>query len=133
MKRKFIIESKKKVGDIEFGNERNLIRSIFKEFKEFKKSKFSKNTTDDFEICHVYYNIDNKCEAVEFFNESEIIFNEINLFDLNYSDVQKMFSKLDTNLITNSYEITSKEIGISISFSDRKPETILVFSEGYFD
>ena len=133
MKRKFIIESKKKVGDIEFGNERNLIRSIFKDFKEFKKSKFSKNTTDDFEICHVYYNIDNKCEAVKFFNKSEIIFKEINLFDLNYSDVQKMFSKLDTNLITNSYEITSKEIGISISFSDRKPETILVFSEGYFD
>ena len=133
MKRKFIIESKKKVGDIEFGNERNLIRSIFKEFKEFKKSKFSKNTTDDFEICHVYYNIDNKCVAVEFFNESEIIFSEQNLFDLNYSDIQKMFSKLDTNLITNSYEITSKKIGISILFSDGKPETILVFSEGYFD
>ena len=133
MNKRFIITPKIKAGNVCLKDSRDEVRQTLGSFKEFKKNRFSRNTTDDFEICHVYYNIDNKCEAVEFFNESEIIFSEQNLFDLNYSDIQKMFSKLDTNLITNSYEITSKKIGISMSFSDGKPETILVFSEGYFD
>ena len=40
------------------------------------KSKFSKNTADDFETCHVFYDLDNNCEAIELFSNINIKIDE---------------------------------------------------------
>ena len=49
------------VNGVKFGMHRNEVRAILGEAREFKKSKFSKNTTDDFGYCHVFYDTDNQC------------------------------------------------------------------------
>ena len=56
------------VGKVEFGMPRTEVRQIFGEFSEFRKSELSKNTADAFSFCHVYYDNNNCCEAIEIFD-----------------------------------------------------------------
>ena len=71
------------INGVKFGMPRSEVRTVLGgKYKEFKKSKFSKNTTDDFGICHVLYNKDDKCEAVEVFRECEVSVNGKLVFPL---------------------------------------------------
>ncbi len=47
-------------GDVEFGMDRETVRSRLGKYTEFKKSEDSENTTDDFGFCHVYYDSENR-------------------------------------------------------------------------
>ena len=77
----WIVIPMKKVNDIEFGMERSEVRKKFTiPAKEFKKSKFSKRTTDDFGSCHVYYDKNDKCEAVEIFDDVMVYINDKKIF-----------------------------------------------------
>ena len=60
------IKPLKSVGNIKFGMTREEVRKTLDlECLEFKKNQFSRNTTDNFGICQVFYSPDDRCEAVE--------------------------------------------------------------------
>lgn len=70
---KWIVEPLKVINGIAFGDSREKARKLMGcPHTEFKKSKYSSNTTDDFGFCHIFYNGDNKVEAIEIFSDVEI-------------------------------------------------------------
>ena len=76
------------VNGVKFGMLREEVRKVLgNTCREFRKNKFSKNTTDDFGVCHVFYNQDDRCEAVEVFDRREIIMEGKAVFPLDMPEV----------------------------------------------
>lgn len=127
------------VGEIKFGMDRKVIRDLFKNnYEEFRKSPFSENTTDDFGICHVYYNNQNKCEAVEFFDSANVSFMDMNISNKSYYEVKVFFKKIDQDIDINEEGFTSYKYGIGVyaPFALNNPkeiiEGIIVFQKNYY-
>ena len=118
------------INGVKFGMPRSKVRAMLGgKYKEFKKSKFSKNTTDDFGVCHVFYTPDDKCEAVEMFNECEVSVNGTVLFPVDISFVKKQIEDLEED--TGSY--ISRKLSIGIYAPRGMPESILFGKAGYYE
>ncbi len=81
------------VNGISFGTNREAVRNTFGQCIEFRKSSFSKNTTDDFGTFHVFYDTDNRFNAIEVF-EAEVVVNETRIFPGTVSDARKLIDDL---------------------------------------
>ena len=129
----FRIELLTRVGEFFFGMAREDARKILGEYSEFKKSKFSKNTSDDYKICHIYYDTQNKVEAIEFFRDMdvELELNNIALFEREYIDLANYVKGFDAGVEIKSDGFVSKK-GISVYAPSGKTETILLTSENYW-
>ncbi|MGL4865366.1 MAG: hypothetical protein ACRC3I_09405 [Cetobacterium sp.] len=124
----------KEVNGIKFGMKREKVRELLSiEAKEFKKSKFSKNTTDDFGFCHVFYNLEDKCEAVEIFKgietEIEVLIEGKIIFPVSLDVVKSYFKDLEKE--DDSY--ISKTNSMGIYAPNEKMESILFGELGYYD
>ena len=118
------------INGVKFGMSRSEVRAVLGgKFKEFRKSKFSKNTTDDFGYCHVFYTPDDKCEAVEVFNECEVSINGKLVFPLEISSLKDQIDDLEED--TGSY--ISKKLSIGIYAPEGTPESILFGEAGYYE
>lgn len=128
------VEPLKEVNGIKFGMKRDSVRKLFTvEAKEFKKSKFSKNTTDDFGFCHIFYNQQNECEAIEIFRDNkniiEILISGAIIFPTSLDIVKSFFKDLEKD--GDSY--ISKANSIGIYAPNDKMESILFGDQGYYD
>ena len=125
----FKIIPNKAVGKITFGLSREEVKNLLSGFRgAFKKGKFSKNTTDDFGYCHVYYDESDRCVAIEFFEKCDLIYNDINLYDLNASTLQNLFSD-----IKEEYgSFISEKYSIGIVMDNNTVESILIGKENYY-
>lgn len=124
---KIIVKPLKSVNDVRFGMKREEVRNRFGEFTEFRKSKFSKNTTDNFKWCHVYYDKDDRCEAIEIF-DGDVFMDDIKLFPSDPSTLNKVFDDLnkdDTGYISEKYSV-------GIYAPDNEMEAILFGTKGYY-
>ena len=63
------------VNNIPFGASREEVRNALGEYEEFKKDEDDKVTTDDFDFCHVFYDDENRFEAIEIFEENTVYIN----------------------------------------------------------
>lgn len=118
------------INDIKFGMSRDDVRKAFNgKFTEFKKSKFSKNTTDDFGVCHVFYSKDDKCEAVEVFNECHVTIHGKVVFPADIEFVKTVI----TNLKFDGNSYISKDMSIGIYAPDGQAESILFGAPGYYE
>lgn len=98
------------VNGISFGTNRDTVRNTFGKYTEFRKSSFSKNTTDDFGTFHVFYDTDNRFNAIEVF-EAEVVVNEIRIFPGTVSDACKLIDNLASS--EQDYWISKKwSVGI---------------------
>lgn len=126
-----VVEPLKRVGDIYFGMSRLEVRNILGEYKEFKKSKFSKNTTDEFNNCHVYYSLDNNCEAVELF-DNNIIKMEDTILPTEFNEICKFLENMDKGLEVEVDGCTSIKYSIGVYSPNKKVEAILFGNDGYY-
>lgn len=117
------------VGDVRFGMTREEVRRIFGYAKEFKKSPFSKTTTDDFGFCHVYYDADNKCEAIEIFDGAEVKVAGKVVFP---GSIRKIKSVIG-GLVKDDCGYTSASYSTGVFASGRKIESILFAGSGYYE
>ena len=125
----FTIIPTKAVGKIPFGLPREEVKNILSGFSgSFKKSKFSKNTTDDFGYCHVYYDDKDRCTAIEFFEKCELIYDGVNLFEQNATTLKKLFSDIKEEY--GSY--ISVKYSIGIVMDNNTVESILIGKENYY-
>ena len=88
-----------------------------------------KHRAEDFGFCHVFYDDNDQCEAIEIFNEAEVYVNGTLLFPVDLDSAKLIiddFLQDDDGLI--SY---SKSIGIYAPYGDM--ESILFGKEGYYD
>ena len=98
------------VNGVAFGMSREKVRSLLGTATEFYKFADDVNTTDEFEFCHVFYDDNNKCEAIEIFDESEVYVNGSLIFPTDFETAKKViedFEEDDDGLIS-----ISKSIGI---------------------
>lgn len=116
------------VNDVIFGMKRSEVRACFGKFKEFKKSKISKNTTDDFGFCHVFYTEDDLCEAIEIFNEAEVYIDEIKIFPTNKETLIKKFPDLIED--NDGYISKEQSVGVYAPYGDM--EGILFGVKNYY-
>jgi hypothetical protein len=121
-------------GQIKLDSTRDEVRKALGTFKEFKKTEFSKNTTDSFSFCHVFFYAQNKIEAVEFFDRTEFFYKEKNLFSLLFSELKSFLKNNSIDFQENDSGLKSNTIGLSVFSPDKvKIETILVYKKGYYD
>ncbi len=113
------------VDGIKFGTDREIVREKIGSFSEFKKTPYSDNTTDDFGYCHVYYDNENKFEAIELF-DAEVYIGDRKVFPVNVDDISDIIDDFDDELI-------SKAKSIGIYAPDDEPESILLGRKGYYD
>jgi len=120
-------------GKIKLNTARDEVRKTLGAFKEFKKTKFSKNTTDDFSFCHVFYNEQNKVNAVEFFDTTELLYKGKNLFSFQFSEIKSFLKNNSTDFQEDSSGLRSDDIGLSVYSPEKKGiETILIYTQGYY-
>ena len=116
------------VNGVKFGMSREKVRSLLGTAAEFYKGKDAVNTTDNFKFCHVAYDENNKCEAIEIFYESEVYVNGSLIFPTDFETAKKVIKDLeedDDGLIS-----ISKSIGIYAPCGDM--ESIVFGKEGYY-
>jgi hypothetical protein len=128
------------VHNLEFNMKREILREKFNhKFTEFKKTPYDQNTTDDFEFCHVYYDDENLCEAIEFFEPSIMVFDGFVMTGQAYDNVKEFFQAIDDSLDFNDAGFTSYKYGIGVYAPDalynpKKPiEAVNIFRNGYYD
>lgn len=120
----------KGINTIEFGMSRQEVRKSLDGFiKEFKKNKFSKCTTDDFGYCHVFYDAQDCCEAVELFSEVTICVEENTIFPAECEFVQTVFD----DFVWEEDSLISKKYSIGIYAPGNKMESILFAAAGYYE
>lgn len=125
---KWIAEPLNGVNGVLFGMSRKDVREALKlPCKEFKKSKFSKNTTDDFGICHVFYDEDNRCQAIEVFDDAEITVNGKCIFPTDVEEVRSVFQFEE-----NEGCFINRELSIGIYAPNGQIESILFAVKGYY-
>ena len=123
------VEPLKKVDKIEFGMERDVVRKLYGEYEEFKKSEYSENTTDDFGSFHVYYDENDKCEAVEIFDDVEVTVNGEKIFPVKIEEAQK----IESSLVRDEEGLISIEKSIGIYAPDENMESVLFGKKGYYE
>ncbi len=117
------------VGNIKFGMTRKEVRERYEVKGEFIKNDFSDNLTDDLGFCHVYYNDEGKCEAVEIFNDVEVYVGEKLIFPTTYDaakNVEKSLEQDDEGML-------SIDMSIGIYAPDGEMESILFGEKGYYE
>lgn len=129
-----IITPLKSVGGVVFGEPRQSVRGkVGTRFKEFRKTGDSANSADDFGWCHIFYDAQNNCEAVEVFNDGHIVLSldGTNLFGLTFASLAEMLQRKDKAATLSPPDITSRAFGIAAYGEAGKIETILVGARGY--
>lgn len=126
---RFIVTPLVGFDSINFGMSRSQIRNILgAPIREFKKSKYSKNTTDDFGAYHVFFDANDKLEAVEFFEETLISDNHGNVFPQTVEDLKKLPYHFEFD--SDSY--ICSEFSIGIYAPGGRVESMLFACKGYY-
>lgn len=105
---------------------------------KFKKSPYDINETDAYNDFFVYYDMDGKCEAIEFNGNAEVIFKNISFFDKKYIDVEKIFRSIDPAIEIDEVGFNSNKYGIGVYAPDKNDcnsniESVIIFRQGYYD
>lgn len=119
----------REVAGVKFGMKRLEVRNVLGDAKEFKKSKFSKTLTDDFGFCHVFYNSDDECEAIEVFQEVQVMINDILVFPTTLDEAKKILGELTQD---NGSYISEKD-SVGIYAPSGNMESILFGVAGYYE
>lgn len=127
--RQFIVNPLVGFDNVQFGMSREEVRSILgSPLREFKKSKYSKTTTDDFGVFHVFYDETDKFEAVEFFEEAGLKDIKGNTFPKEITaDVPFPYA-----LYNEGNDYINAEYSIGIFAPNNRIESILFGIKGYY-
>jgi hypothetical protein len=124
---KFNITPNVGVNGVLFGAERNKVRSVLGAYSEFKKSPFSKNTADDFGQCHVFYDSENRFQAIEFFG-GEVYIGDKKIFPATIDQAKNIIPDLTSD--DSGFLSVSQSAGIYAPAE--KIESILFGKDGYY-
>ena len=119
----------KDINGILFGTDREEVRNILGEnYSEYRKTEFSDNTTDDYGDFQVFYDENNKMEAIEIFEGIELHKDDKLIFPAVVEDVLEVFSDGEYD----EDEFTSVKYSIGAEVEDGELVSILVGCEGYY-
>jgi hypothetical protein len=126
---KIVAHFLKDVNGVSFGTKRKAVRAVFGTAKEYKKNKFSETITDDFGFCHVFYNAEDECEAIEVFGDIKVEVDGAVIFPTDVETAKKQLS----DLVEEDGSLISKKFSVGIYAPSGKMESILFGAPGYYD
>ena len=133
------IKSYQGFNDIKFGCESTQIEEFMKvKPRKIKKNPYDKSETDGYDDFYVYYDENGKCEAIEFMNNAELIFEHISIFQKNYIDIETIFRNMDAHIEIDEVGFNSNKFGIGVYAPNKddcnsKIESVIIFKQGYYD
>lgn len=135
----FLIQPYKAVGKYTFGSSRENLRHHIG--AQFESGKYEVDNIIEFydyfptlEL-KVLYSANEIINAFEFY-DGDIIFDNKSLFRLSSQQILNHFKQLDHNLVEDEFGLTSKKMGIGITFGEElnsPPDSIIVFRLGYYE
>lgn len=134
----YLINSYKGFNDIEFGlSSQEIEEKLEKKPRKILKQINDEYETDAYDDFYVYYGEGGKCEAVEFNSNAKLIFNQTNIFEKSYHDIENFFGSIDPNLEIDEIGFTSYKFGIGVyapykSELNSKIESVIIFKRGYY-
>ena len=129
--KKITIERLKKVGDIAFGMTRNEVRKVLGDAVTFMKTPDDDSLTDDFGFCHVYYDADDKCEAVEIW-DAEVYIKNTKIYPIDIKMAEDVLSDIFEDIEADDEGFISIDYSIGITAPDEEMEGILIGKENYY-
>lgn len=125
---KFAVKPMEQVNEIRFGMDRKEVRRYLKNhYNEYRKNIFSSNTADDFRSFHVYYDENDRCEAVEIFDWDEIEIQGKGIAN-SIAAYQEFFPDLE-----NDDGYISKQYSVGLSEENGVISSVLFGCEGYYE
>lgn len=121
------------VNGVKFGMKRSEVRAILGEATEFFKTETSTTLTDDFGYCHVFYDNNDECEAIEIFDEVEVYIDDKLIFPTDKEAAFNMFKSDFDDLIQDDEGLISYKYSIGIYAPDEDMESILIGRENYYE
>lgn len=121
----------KSIGSVRFGSKREIVRKDNPKYFEFRKNKFSRNTTDNYGLYHVFYTKENCVEAVEVFKGIDIVLDGVTISSLSPDELVRHLS--DPKMVKESDSINFPSNGLSLSINDGTIESYLFYARGYWD
>ncbi|MDO4755141.1 MAG: hypothetical protein Q4A54_02280 [Parabacteroides sp.] len=123
----WIIVPTKSVNGIKFGTERKVVREkIAMDYTEFKKNKFSVNTSDNYGSFHIFFDEQDRFEAIELFKEEVVVIKDTKVFPCSVSDIGLMAD----DFVEDAGNYISKNKSIGLTVANGMVEAALF---GYFD
>ncbi len=113
---------------VKLGMKRSEVKEVLGDAKEFKKTKFSKTLTDDFGFCHVFYNSDDECEAIELFKGVQVMIDDRLVFPTGLDEAKKILG----DLMEDNGSYISEKNSVGIYAPDGSMESILFGVAGYY-
>ena len=133
MNKMFEIIPIEKVGEICFGMSRADVRGILgAPLSEFRKTRRSANTTDDYGNFHVFYDVDNTCEAVELFGGCTACLKGQILFPQTRTAFVGWLRSEDADCEITECDAVSVKMSVGATFDDEKVVCILFARGGYY-
>lgn len=124
---------------IKFGMTSKEIQSVLGELKDsFYKNQGDAFKTDEFQDLFVYYKAPGVCEAIEFYGNADLIFNNISFFCSTYRQLKEIFLDLDDALEVDIDGFTSYKYGLGVyaPYADEEGgdiESVIIFEKNYYD
>ena len=105
---------------------------------KFKKSPYDINESEAYDDFFVYYDIDGKCEAIEFNSSAELFFEGISFFDKKYVDLEIAFKNMDSDIEIDEVGFNSNKYGIGVYVPNKDDcnstiESVIIYRQGYYD
>ena len=117
------------------GLDRAAVHSLInKEYTKRKKADFAENTTDFYDLYHVFYDADDICEAIELCNLGISVFIDgVEVMGKPRGIATSIMQKFDCNSVDDGYGIISKVLSIGITCPFEMVEGILVGKKSYYE
>lgn len=116
---------------IKFGMSSQEVQSLLEARPTFfKKAEYIPEVEDYGGKCHVYYDADGKCEAIELFPPSEVYYENASLMGESRSMIKEFFSMFEDN-IENTSVIGLKNSEFSVYIPDTTVESVYLARKGY--
>lgn len=122
-----------RVNGVKFGMKRSEVRAVLGEATEFFKADSSTNPTDDFGYCHVFYDNNDRCEAIEIFDDAEVYIDNKLIFPTNKEQALNSFRSVFDDFIQDDDGLISYKYSIGIYAPDESMESILIGMENYYE
>lgn len=117
------------VGSVRFGMTRSQVGAIWGDAVEFKKTPDSIAATDDFGFCHVFYDEKDRCQAIEIFDDAEVLIEGRKAFPLDADELLEAFPEFEED---DDGPICFRWAA-AVYAPDGAAESILFGKEGYFE
>ncbi len=130
------------IGPIRFGMTKNEILLLFpgENYEEFYRGDEDPAPTGVIDRLGIFICYDEAmtCEALEFTQSAEFIFEGVNLFEQTYANIKNIIGRYDAEFEEDESGFTSYKLGLGCFIIDETdqdlpPEGIIAFKRGYYD